>query len=148
MTSLEWGRLYGVGVEQLDQDHLVVSNLAVQLDDALETDQSRDIVANIISVIAEFTRHHIRRENAVWKLLGSEPSSTHMTEHSGLVAELELISARWQGKDWTITDDILRIRPLLDAHIHGRHAIKHRHTYQPSAAVVREPVLGGSANGA
>ena len=117
MSSLGWGRLYGVEIEQINADHRIISNLLIQLDDAIETDQSRDIVANIVSVIVEFTYHHLRRENDYWAGHDHPPSQDHTHDHVQMVAELESMLVGWQNGEWTIAQDLKRIRPLLDVHI-------------------------------
>ena len=148
MSSLGWGRLHGVGIEQLDVDHRIISNLAIQLDDALETDQSRDVVANIISVIAEFTRHHILRESAVWKDRGSVPSPSHQNDHKQLVAELDLIAARWSVGEWTMTEDMLRIRPFLNPSIHTHHSAEQSPATGLTGQSPTDPIFGSAAHGA
>ncbi len=148
MSSLGWGRLYGIGIEQIDADHSIISNLVIQLDDAFETDQSREIVTNLISVIAEFTRHHVRRELEVWRTLESTPSPSHLNDHNHLVAELELIVARWSAGEWSMTEDMRRIKPFLDTHSHRHNPLGRRSDINAVDQTPNGPFIGSSAHGA
>ena len=108
MPFLGWGRLDDVGSEQIETDHRIISDLLIQLHDAVDTDQGRDIVANILTVIVEFTRHHMGRERG--------ELTEHTQNHADLAAELEQIVSRWQDGGRSVAEDLRRLRPLLDAH--------------------------------
>ena len=144
MTSLEWGRLHGVNVDQLDADHGVIASLLVQLDDAIETDQSHDIVSNIVAVIGEFTDHHMMREAAVWTAQGIPPMASHTEDHAALVRSMNSLTANLLNGIWSLSDDLSRIRPVLNAHIYCSDGPASHHPAPSSLA----PIVGGLVNGA
>ena len=144
MTSLEWGRLHDVTVEQLEADHGVIANLVVQLDDAIETDQSHDIVSNIVVAIGEFTDHHMQREAAVWARTEALPSPQHVQQHGIIVKTMTALAADLRSGKWTIADELNRIRPVLNAHVSRGDGLA-THTPAPSSLA---PIVGGFVNGA
>lgn len=139
MTSLEWGRLHHVDDKQIDTDHQVIASLIVQLGDAVETDQSRDIVANIINAIAEFTEHHIKREGAFWADAGIYPVLQHAQQHSMIVSVMEAMSTNLRAGIWPVSDEIRRIKPLWDIQTLDTLSFSYDHLSPPQS--------GGSANG-
>ena len=113
MTALGWGRLYGVGVKQLDADHRIISELTRQLDDAVETGQSHDVVANVVTAIVEFTQHHMRREQSVSADSDEKPSSEHVEFHREIIDRLEDLLGQGCASR-SFDQDIVRIKHLSD----------------------------------
>ena len=122
MTSLEWGRLHSVDAKQLDADHAVIADLMTQLSDAVETDQSHEIISNIVAAIREFTDHHLKREAAVLAVMGTAPLPGHYHLHTQAIDAMTDMTARIIAGEWSIVHDLGHIRPILDLHLHLLHA--------------------------
>ena len=114
MTSLEWGRLHHVDNQQIDTDHHVIANLIVQLGDAVETDQGREIVSNIINAIAEFSQHHIKREIAFWADTQARPVLQHTQQHNMIINAMKAMDANLRAGIWPAIHEIQQIKPLWD----------------------------------
>lgn len=124
MTLMPWDRHYGAGIEQLDTDHRIIWDLIVQLDDAVDTGQGRDIVTNIFSVLQEFIRLHCRREEAALARLSGTTASDHLTsasaaaahrrEHDALLEGLLYVSQQWEAGERDVQDFVRAIRTTFE----------------------------------
>jgi hemerythrin len=88
MTALGWGRLYGISAEQIGADHRIISDLILQLDDAVETGQSHDVVTNIVAALIEFTHHHLLREQSLETESRPDSSFSHARLHVDMINRL------------------------------------------------------------
>lgn len=119
MTSLQWGRQFEVHAEQLDTDHRIISDLIVQLDDAVDTGQGHDIVSNIFSVLLEFIRHHSHREEATLARGDLVSRPDHRLEHNALYDGLLSVSQQWEAGERNIHDFVRSIRASFEAQQHN-----------------------------
>lgn len=115
MTSLQWGRQFEVHAEQLDTDHRIISDLIVQLDDAVDTGQGHDIVSNIFSVLLEFIRHHSQREEAALARGAIVSRPDHLRDHNALYEGLLRVSQQWASGERNIHDYVHSIRVSFEA---------------------------------
>lgn len=120
MTLMHWDRHYGSGIEQLDTEHRIISELIVQLDDAVDTGQGRDIVTNIFSVLDEFIRFHRQREEAILTRQDIPPDlsphdiAKHLQDHDALLEGLLYISQHWDAGGRDIQDFIHTLRARFE----------------------------------
>jgi hemerythrin-like metal-binding domain len=121
MALMAWSEAYGVGHAMLDADHRILINLVNQLHDAMETGQSRAVVGTVINVLAEYTEHHFRREEAILTAAGFPLLEQHKAEHSNLEARVRDIRDRWSGGERQVLDqEVLDfIKKWLTDHILG-----------------------------
>lgn len=120
MTLMHWDRHYGSGIEQLDTEHRIISELIVQLDDAVDTGQGRDVVTNIFSVLDEFIRFHRQREEAILTRQdispspGSDAVAAHLQDHEALLQGLRYISQHWEAGGRDVQDFIHALRTRFE----------------------------------
>lgn len=121
MALLVWSEAYGVGNAMLDADHRILISLVNQLHDATETGQSRAVVGTVISVLAEYTEHHFRREEAMLTATGFPSLERHMAEHRNLEARVCDIRDRWAGGErQALGQEVLEfLKKWLTDHILG-----------------------------
>lgn len=121
MTLVGWSDGYSVGNPMLDSDHRIILNLLNQLHDATETGQSRDVVASVLNVLAEYTEHHFRREELVMAEIGYPGRAEHANAHRDMVERVHAIRRRWQaGERQALGEDTLAfLKKWLTEHILG-----------------------------
>lgn len=119
MAGLTWTESYSVGNALLDSDHRILMNLVNQLQDALETGQSRDVLGSVVNVLAEYTEHHFRREEAMLARSGFPGLDGHRAEHRRLEAEVRAVRDRWLAGDrQALGEDVLTfLKKWLTDHI-------------------------------
>lgn len=121
MAALAWNETYAVGSAMLDSDHRILINLLSQLQDATETGQSRAVVGTVIGVLAEYTEHHFRREEAVMEAAGYPQLEAHRAAHHDLEARVRDIRDRWNAGERSVLDDevLSFLKKWLTEHILG-----------------------------
>lgn len=121
MALVGWSDGYSVGNAMLDSDHRILLNLLNQLHDATETGQSREVVASVLNVLAEYTEHHFRREELVMAQIGYPHRAEHERTHRALEERVAAIRDRWQsGERQALGEDTLDfLKKWLTEHILG-----------------------------
>jgi hemerythrin len=121
MALLRWGEAFGVGNAALDADHRILIDLLNQLDDALETGQSRQVVGSVINALFEYTGHHFRREEAMLREAGYPALESHVALHHALEDRARDICDRWvSGSRDALGEEVLEfLKKWLTEHILG-----------------------------
>lgn len=116
---MTWKDSFSVGNALLDADHYILVNLLNQLDDALDTGQSREVVGSVINVLAEYVEHHFRREEALLTQAGYPDLVGHQASHRALEAQVRDIRDRWlAGERKVLGDEVLAfLKKWLTDHI-------------------------------
>jgi hemerythrin len=148
MALMGWNDSYSVGSAMLDSDHRILFKLLNQLDDATDTGQSHDVVASVLSVLAEYTEHHFHREELVMVQIGFPGHVEHERKHRELEATVRDIHRRWQaGERQALGEDTLTfLKKWLTEHILGADK-----AYQPwieAAAGDGGPAIDAAGGGA
>lgn len=117
--SVVWDEGMSVGNPLLDSDHRILITVLNQLDDARDTGQSREVVASVVNVLAEYTEHHFQREEAIMAQAGYPHLAAHAALHRALETRVRDIRARWQGGDHgALGDEVVDfLRNWLTDHI-------------------------------
>jgi len=119
MALVAWDESYSVGNALLDSDHRILFTLIHQLHDAMETGQSREVVGSIVGVLAEYTEHHFRREEAMFRATNYPDAAAHTLAHQILEAKVAAIRDRWSvGEREALCEDMLALlKKWLTDHI-------------------------------
>jgi hemerythrin len=99
MAKAAWSESCSVGHPLLDSDHRILVGLLDQLLDAMETGQSRDVIGNVVEVLAEYVQHYFLREEAILAAGGFPDLEAHRQEHRDLEAKVGQIRDRYNGGD-------------------------------------------------
>jgi hemerythrin len=65
MASLQWNESYSVKIEEMDQQHRTLLDLLNKLGDSISMRNSKDVLAEIISDLAQYTRTHFKAEEGI-----------------------------------------------------------------------------------
>ncbi|OAN46615.1 hemerythrin [Paramagnetospirillum marisnigri] len=119
MAELGWNSAYDVGHPMLDSDHRVLISLLDQLFDAAETGQSRDVIENVLFVLAEYVEHHFEREEAIMAAAGFPQLEAHQREHRELAAKVNRIRDDYRhGNKRGLGDEVVDLlKKWLTGHI-------------------------------
>lgn len=119
MPGTSWNDSYSVGNALLDSDHKILFNLVNQLQDAVETGQSRDVVGSVVNVLAEYVEHHFRHEESLMARARYPGLAQHEAQHRRLEDEVRDVRDRWLAGDRrAIGEEVLAfIRKWLTEHI-------------------------------
>lgn len=119
MALVAWDESYSVGNALLDSDHHILINLLNQLYDAIDTGQSRDVVASVVNVLTEYVEHHFQREEAILNQVGFPECESHFAEHRILEGRFQEMRARWiSGNRQVLDEEVLEfLKNWLTNHI-------------------------------
>ncbi|KAF0222747.1 MAG: hemerythrin-like [Rhodospirillaceae bacterium] len=109
MAVLTWSETYSVGSAMIDSDHRILINLINQLQDAIETGQSRDVVGSVINVLVEYVEHHFHREEALMTEIGYPEREQHIQSHRDLENRVREARQRWMAGERQVLDDDLMV---------------------------------------
>lgn len=104
MAWMAWDKTMSVGHAVLDSDHRILIDLINQLDDAIETGQSRDVVGSVLNVLTEYIEHHFRREEALMAVAAVPSLDGHAAAHRQLEERVTLVRDRYRGGERTALD--------------------------------------------
>ncbi|EME69195.1 hemerythrin-like protein [Paramagnetospirillum caucaseum] len=119
MVSIAWSEAFSVGNPLLDSDHRILFDLLVQLFDATDTGQSRDVVGSVLSALSEYAEHHFRREEAMMAASGYPGLEAHKAEHRQLEAHVRDICGRYRaGERGAVDEQVVELlKKWLTQHI-------------------------------
>lgn len=119
MTSIAWSEAFSVGNPLLDSDHRILIDLLVQLFDATDTGQSRDVVGSVLSALSEYAEHHFRREEVMMAASGYPDIEAHKAEHRRLETHVRDVSGRYRAGERGVLDEqvVELLKKWLTQHI-------------------------------
>ncbi|KIL96789.1 Hemerythrin [Paramagnetospirillum magnetotacticum MS-1] len=108
-----------MGNPLLDSDHRILFDLLIQLFDATDTGQSRDVIGSVLSALSEYTEHHFRREEAMLAATGFPEIEPHKAEHRRLEGQVRDIVSRYQaGERGALDEQVVELlKKWLTQHI-------------------------------
>jgi hemerythrin len=119
MAIVTWNGSDDGGEAALDADHRILAALIEQLHDAVETGQSRDVVASVVNVLTEFVEHHFQREEAIFAQAGYPDLQNHASLHRDIEVKIRAIRDRWiAGDRGALCEDMCgQIKKWLTDHV-------------------------------
>lgn len=128
MPLVIWEKAYSVGVEALDNDHIILMSLMNHIDDAKRHGSDETAVGTVVRALIRCARQHFRREEALMAARGFPEREPHINEHRLIEQQLEeLHDAYERTPDPEISREIMEL-------IHfwlGRHILKIDMRYRP-----------------
>ena len=116
---IAWSEAFSVGNPLLDSDHRILIDLLIQLFDATDTGQSRDVIGSVLSALSEYAEHHFRREEAMMAASGYPDMDSHKAEHRRLEAHVREVFGRYRaGERGALDEQVVELlKKWLTEHI-------------------------------
>lgn len=134
MALILWQEAYSVGVEALDNDHIVIASLINHIDEAKQHADDERIVGRLLRTLIAQAVSHFAREEELMADHGYAELEPHRNEHRMLLQQLEELYAAYRSTaDPAISREIME---LLNFWL-VRHILKVDMRYRESLA---EPV--------
>lgn len=92
--TLLWRRQLEIGDERIDSDHKYLICLINTVELSLRTRQHREILTTTLDQLADYTRLHFEREEAIMLSIAYRRFDQHRQQHRLLVQELAAIRQR------------------------------------------------------
>ncbi|HEY4635354.1 MAG TPA: hemerythrin domain-containing protein, partial [Rhodospirillales bacterium] len=88
MALILWTTDYGVGVDSLDADHIVIFSLINHIDEAHQSGTDEQAIGHVLKVLLDRAIGHFRREEMLMKRHGYPDLEAHAAEHRRIMEEL------------------------------------------------------------
>jgi hemerythrin len=96
---VEWSNDLSVGVEEIDEQHKVLVGLVNEMHDAIHERHGSEVVRNILSKLADYTRIHFAVEESLMRILNYPGYEEHKVQHEELLRHVvELVEKVDSGK--------------------------------------------------
>lgn len=82
---VEWSDVLSVGIEEIDDQHKVLVDLVNEMHDAIHQRHGSDVVKEILSKLADYTRIHFAVEESLMRILAYPEYEEHKTQHEELL---------------------------------------------------------------
>jgi hemerythrin len=118
MSLFEWNDEFDVGIAEIDADHRDLFRTAEELHEGILNGTAEDDLEVTYSRLAEQTRAHFEREDAILRKQGHPNVEQISREHLRLTQKVEALGRRIEKRQARLDMETLRfLRTWLDHHI-------------------------------
>jgi hemerythrin len=118
MSLFAWKEEYSVGVAEIDSEHRELFRIAEELHEGILNGVAEDDLEIVYSRLAEQTRAHFEREDAILRKKGHPNVEQISKEHIRLTEKVEALERRIEKRQARIDVETLRfLRTWFDHHI-------------------------------
>jgi hemerythrin len=82
---IEWSDTLGLGIDEIDSQHRVLVELIDEMHEAVHERHGGEVVRNVLSKIADYTKIHFAVEESLMRLLGHPAYEAHKAQHEELI---------------------------------------------------------------
>lgn len=102
MSMMQWSDVYSVEIQEIDEQHKCIVAYINELYDALSKKENRDLVADVIQKLLEYTKIHFAVEEALMRIFHYEGYEHHKEIHDNIVQQV----LTYQGKFMAGDDEV------------------------------------------
>jgi len=118
MAIIEWKDTYSVGIKSIDQQHKIWIGLINKLHDAMGKGEGKKILADIFEEVVDYTKTHLKNEEALFEKYGYPDTAAHKAIHAKLTQQvLEKQKEIQDGKSLMTMDVMTFLKNWLIDHI-------------------------------
>ena len=81
MKRIQWDESISISIAGIDRQHQKIFELMNKLNNAMRKGKGKDLLANILNELADYTETHLREEEKYFALFGYSGASGHEKEH-------------------------------------------------------------------
>ena len=116
--GFEWGPAWFTGNAAIDTDHKMLVQYVCDLNKAMLKGHGRDIIADTLGKLVQYTRDHFAREEAIWAHGGLTSLADHQQKHADLVTKVLQFQRDFTAGNATLTTEIMSfLREWLINHV-------------------------------
>ncbi len=117
-ATLEWSDAWVSGQPVIDADHRMLLQYVNALNQAMVEGKGRDIAADVLNKLVNYTREHFAREEAIWQKGGLRSLPQHRKTHADLVSKVEQFQKSFVAGQATLTTELMAfLREWLIDHV-------------------------------
>ena len=100
MAVIEWSDKYSVGIKSIDEQHKIWVGLINKLHDAMKKGEAKNVMADILDEVAEYTKTHLSYEEGLFAKYNYPESETHKIIHEKFTQQvLDYQKQQHEGKN-------------------------------------------------
>jgi hemerythrin len=107
MSMVEWKDEYSVDIQELDEQHKCLISIMNELYTALANKSERDLIADVLNKLIEYTKVHFAVEETLMRIFHYEDYEAHKAIHDDIVAKVVDYHGKFQGGDDKVGMELL-----------------------------------------
>ncbi len=107
MGMVEWKEEYSVDIQELDEQHKCLISIMNELYTALANKSERDLIADVLNKLIEYTKVHFAVEETLMRIFHYEDYEAHKAIHDDIVAKVVDYHGKFQGGDDKVGMELL-----------------------------------------
>lgn len=118
MSMVQWSDDYSVDIQEIDEQHKCIVMYINELYEALARKNSRDLVADVIQKLAEYTKIHFAVEETLMRIFHYEGYEAHKEIHDKIVQQVLAYQGKFlAGEDKVGMELLMFLKGWLFEHI-------------------------------
>lgn len=118
MSMVQWSSEFSVDIQEIDEQHKCIVNYINELYEALSRKESRDLVADVIQKLVEYTKIHFAVEETLMRIFHYPGYDEHKEIHDKLVQNALNYQGRFLAGDDKVGMELLMfLKEWLFTHI-------------------------------
>jgi hemerythrin len=103
----QWSDAYGIGLQEVDEQHKVLVGLLNELHDAVRHHHGSAKCREVLNRLAEYTRVHFTVEESLMRLLNYPEFPDHKHRHEDLIAQVVDLQQKLDAGQASISFELL-----------------------------------------
>ncbi len=118
MSMVEWIDEYSVDIQEIDEQHKCLINIMNELYTALANKSDRDLIADVLNKLVEYTKVHFAVEETLMRIFDYDGYEAHKEIHDQIVAKVLQYHGEFQaGNDKVGMELLMFLKEWLFDHI-------------------------------
>ena len=115
---INWSDELSVGIEEIDEQHKVLVNLVNRMHDAIDEHHGSDVVIDILSELADYTKIHFAVEESLMRILDYPGYEEHKEIHDELLEHVVELQQKVASGKTAISFELMHfLKSWLSKHI-------------------------------
>ena len=107
MSMMQWSDDYSVEIQEIDEQHKCIVAYINELYEALSRKENRDLVADVIQKLLEYTKIHFAVEEALMRIFHYEGYEHHKEIHDNIVQQVLTYQGKFMAGDEEVGMELL-----------------------------------------
>lgn len=107
MSIVVWSEEYSIDIQEIDEQHKCIINYINELYDALANKNSREMVADVVQKLVEYTKIHFAVEETLMRIFNYQGYEKHKLSHDKIVQQVLLYQNRYLAGDSKVGMELL-----------------------------------------
>ncbi len=118
MSMVEWDDAYSVDIQEIDEQHKCLIDIMNELYVALANKSNRDLIADVLDKLVEYTKVHFAVEETLMRIFHYEDYEAHKEIHDRIVVRVLEYQGQFKaGNDKVGMELLMYLKDWLFDHI-------------------------------